>query len=535
MKCLVLLSLVAFAPAGALAQNPAVTVAVDAAANRHPINPMIYGVSWGSKADLKALNAPLNRAGGTPSSTYNWQSNTENLSDDWFFESYPQGAATPGLQGDTLISDSKAADAQPMLTIPLIGWVAKRGENNAILPSFSVAKYGAQCSTDFYLPDAGDGLKPDCATKLTGNDPADAYVPDSIAAEQGWARHLVATWHGAAQGGLRYYIMDNESSIWFGDHWDVHPVGPHASEIRDAVIDMSAAIKAVDPGALIVGPEEYGWFGYLFSGYDQQWLAAHGFNVSGAPDRNGPMNGMDYIPWLLTQWKPSHALDVLSVHFYPLGGEYGDDNSTATQLLRNRSTRQLWDPNYSPPYYPNQPVALIPLLKKWINTYYDAKTPVAITEYNWGDEANPNGATAQADIFGIFGREGLDMATRWTVPAAGTPTYAAMRMYRNYDGRNSTFGDTSVSANAPNPDRLAAFGAIRAADGAMTVMVVNKDLTGNTAVTVKIKHFAHRGTAEAYQLTGAAIVKLKKQKFSDAKLTLTVPPQSITLLIFPKG
>ena len=30
-----------------------------------------------------------------------------------------------------------------------------------------------------------------------------------------------------------------------------------------------------------------------------------------------------------------------------------------------------------------------------------------------------NGALAQADIFGIFGREGLDLATRWKTPSYG--------------------------------------------------------------------------------------------------------------------
>ena len=50
--------------------------------------------------------------------------------------------------------------------------------------------------------------------------------------------------------------------------------------------------------------------------------------------------GMDYIPWLLSEWKNAgHPVDVLSVHYYPQGGEYGDDVSTNMQLLRNRSTR----------------------------------------------------------------------------------------------------------------------------------------------------------------------------------------------------
>ena len=73
------------------------------------------------------------------------------------------------------------------------------------------------------------------------------------------------------------------------------------------------------------------------------------------------------------------------------------------------------------------------------------------------------------------------MAARWTTPAASTPTYKAMKMYRNYDGNKSTFGDTSVAATAPNPDNVSAFAAQRRADGALTVMVVNKYLSGDDA------------------------------------------------------
>ena len=42
-------------------RHPAATIAIDATANVHPINPQIYGVAFASSKDLKALNAPLNR------------------------------------------------------------------------------------------------------------------------------------------------------------------------------------------------------------------------------------------------------------------------------------------------------------------------------------------------------------------------------------------------------------------------------------------------------------------------------------------
>lgn len=159
---------------------------------------------------------------------------------------------------------------------------------------------------------------------------------------------------------------------------------------------------------------------------------------------------------------------------------------------------------------------------------------MAITEYNWSGEANVNGATTQADIYGIFGAYGLDMATRWAVPANTAPTYKAIQMYRNYDGADSTFGDTSVSAIAPNVDNLSAFAALRKADGALTVMVISKVLTGNTPFTLTLANCAPSGTAKVYRLTSSDVIQaLSSLAWSAGTLHDAEPAQSITLYILP--
>jgi fibronectin type 3 domain-containing protein len=160
-----------------------------------------------------------------------------------------------------------------------------------------------------------------------------------------------------------------------------------------------------------------------------------------------------------------------------------------------------------------------------------------ITEYNWGDEANLNGATTQADVLGIFGRESLDLATRWTVPVNPSPTYLAMQIYRNYDGQMSTFGDTSVSDTVANPDYLSSFAAVRSSDGALSVMVINKQ-TGSTPVTINLANFSTTGTANAWQIssaTQAAINSLGSVAVNNNAISTTVPSQSITLFIIPAG
>jgi PKD repeat protein len=532
--------LVLFAVSAAVhAQNAPVTVNVDANANRHAISPLIYGVAYGSTAQLNDLNSPLNRYGGNNASRYNWQLNADNRDFDWYFESIADTSAVAGERGDTFISQTDAANAQAMLTLPILDWIAKLGPNRGKLASFSQAKYGAQTGNDAqWYPDAGNGVLRSTGQNITGNDPNDANVPNSTALQQGWVQHLVTQWGNASGAGLKYYILDNEHSIWQSTHRDVHPIGATMDEIRQRMIDYATMVKNVDPAATVVGPEEWGWSGYFYSGYDQQYGAAH--NWCCYPDRAAHAN-QDYLPWLLDQMHQNEVatgrrlLDVFSVHWYPQGGEFGNDTSTTMQQLRNRSTRSLWDPNYVDATWINDKVQLIPRIRNWVASYYPG-LKTAITEYNWGAESHINGATTQADIYGIFGREGLDIATRWTTPDASTPTYKAMKIWRNYDGNKSAFGETSVLASAPNPDSLSAFAATRATDGAMTVMVISKVLSGSTPVTVNLANFAAAGSTQAWQLTSAnAITRLADINLSGSSFATSVPAQSITLYIAAAG
>ncbi|HEV2202483.1 MAG TPA: glycoside hydrolase family 44 protein [Bryobacteraceae bacterium] len=520
----------------ALAQNPATTLSVDVNANRRAINPNVYGVAYGTTTQLSDLNVPVNRYGGNNTSRYNWQVNGDNRGQDWYFESLGDSSSVAGERGDTFIANTRAGGAQALITVPIINWIAKLGTSRGKLASFSIAKYGAQTGNDWqWFPDAGNGIWTNGAN-VTGNDPNDSNVANSSSVQAQWIQHLVNNWGLAQNGGQKYYILDNEHSIWFSTHRDAHPTGPTMDEILSRMTDYASQIKGVDPGALIAGPEEWGWSGYFYSGYDQQWGNLNGWG-NPLPDRTNH-GGADYLPWLLAALKTDgrHLLDVFTVHYYPQGGEFGNDVSTAMQLLRNQSTRSLWDPNYVDQSWINDKVMLIPRLRNWANTYYYAGTPIGITEYNWGAEGYINGATTQADILGIFGREGLDLATRWTTPDASTPTYKAIKIYRNYDGNKSEFGDTSVSAAAPNPDNVAVFAAQRTSDNALTVMVISKYLSGTTPITVNVANFSNAGTAQVYQLTSSnAITRLTDISFSGSAIALTAPAQSITLLVLPAG
>ncbi|MGV7240913.1 glycoside hydrolase family 44 protein [Caballeronia sp. M23-90] len=511
-----------------------VAILVDATASRHAISPLIYGINFGTTATLKDLRIPINRSGGDSASAYNWRMDARNAGRDWYFESLSIDPADPNDQfGDRFVALSRAGGAEPILTIPMLGRVAKLGVNRESLASFSIAKYGAQINHDVNsLKDAGNGVAMD-GTPIINNSPDDATIPDDPGSQNARVTALVKEFSVTAAGNVHYYAMDNESSVWQLIHRDVHPTGAHAQEIADKVVAYSHAVKSVDLTAKILAPEEWGWQGYHDSGFDQQYETDH--PGAQGPDRESETQGMDYVPWLLSQWKAAgHPVDILSLHFYPQGGEYSDAgvvDSPAVELARNRSTRDLWDATYRDPTWINSVVALIPLMHHWVSTYYVPGTPIALTEYSWGGETLMNGATTQADLLGIFGREGLDLATRWGTLSADMPVYKSIKLYRNYDGQGGGFGTTSIHVAVPDPDNVSAFAALRSTDNAMTLVVVNKQLNRHAAATIQLGHFAAAGTTEVWQLADNKISRLNDTSYASGSLQTTVPQQSVTLFV----
>jgi hypothetical protein len=546
-----LIFLATLGAAVAVAQNPATTVSVDANANRHPINPNIYGIAYGDAHDMQTLNAPLNRWGGNATTRYNWQIDAHSAAADWYFETYSDGSGTPSGSADQYVATTRSANsgAQPLFTIPMIDYLANLGPNRSTLEGFSVKKYGAQTATDPWNSDAGNGVSSATGKNITGNNPLDTGVANSASTQQSWVQHFVSSFGASTStGGLKYYILDNEPSLWYSTHRDVHPSPATYQELYNKIVAYATAIRAADPNAKILGFEEWSWWAMYFSGFDQ----ANGSSAANS-DYN-THNHTYYYPWLLQQlfaYKQqtgTQLIDVLTVHCYnALPGS--SDDSLSGQQARNKETRILWDPTFQDPSWygdigiNGRVLNWVPTLKAMVSQYHPG-LQIGCTEYNWGDEPNLNGATTQADVLGIYGREGFDLATRWTVakntgtnPTTYYVTYLASQIYRNYDGNNSTFGDNSVSATVANPDNLSAFASVRSSDGALTVMVINKQ-QGSTPVTVSLANFGTTGTAQAWQINSSSqtsIARLADVTVANNAISTTVPSQSITLFVIPSG
>ncbi len=536
------LTLLPLCHVGARAQDgPALTV--DVAMGRRRISPDIYGVNaFGADAAfgafMKELRIPVNRWGGDAATRYNWQADASNAGDDWFFMAGgAQTQAVPGASVDKLIASNRAAGAKTLLTIPLIDYINKSVTWDCTFP---VSRFGPQQKVNPYVhpvvdgkpTDAGNGRRPDgTPITLSQADILRVHVPNTPDAQKAWVQHLVGTWGMAKNGGVAIYEMDNEPSGWSNTHRDIHPGPTGYDELVTKTLAFGAMVKGVDAGADVLGPGDFGWPVYM---------------GGGKPGDDAKSHGLGFAAYYLKQmrvWETLHhkrLLDYFDEHYYPVSndGVGGLANSpvgdAATQSLRLQSTRSLWDSTYIEQNWIgkyNGAIRLLPRFHEWADQYYPG-TKIAITEYNFGGLEALNGALAQADALGIFGREGLDLATLWGPPRPTDPGAFALRLYRNYDGQGAQFGDTSVRAQSGDQARLAIYGAERTNDGAVTLVIINKtsgDLTSRLALT----GITAKPNARVFRYSGAnlkAITPQSAQTVGAAGFTATYPANSLTLI-----
>lgn len=526
-----------------------ITLHVDAAAARKPISPYIYGMNeYGTEDDdatlLEELRLPVRRWGGNATSRYNYQTDISNHASDWFFNNYKQSDATD-LPNDSVVNrfidTNRAAGADTLLVLPLSGYVSN---NDPFACGFRVSVYGPQQQTAAAdgRPDCGNGIRPD-GTLITGNNPLDTSIAIDESFVAGWVSHLIERHGNANAGGVRFYNYDNEPDLWFESHRDVWPIGYTYDEIRDITYQYGPAIKAVDPDAQLMGPVVHGWSYYWHSPYDGQR------NDWGDPDDRNAHGGTPFVAWYLQQMAAYEEangvriLDYLDLHYYPQadGVALEGAGNAATQALRLRSTRSLWDPTYVDESWIRDAgpddgiVRLIPRMREWVAENYPG-TKLAIGEYNWGGQEHINGALAQADVLGIFGREGLDFATLWQPPRLNQPAAFAFRIYRNYDGAGSQFGDTSVAAASSDQDRLSIYAAERSSDGALTIVIINKSEQEERA-TLTLNNVESGAPVQLYRYSEAnlnAIVRGNDFTIAGGQFTATYPANSITLLVLPQ-
>ena len=565
----------------ATAAGPALTV--DAGNQTHAISPYIYGMN--AFDFVQAVDGPANvtilRWGGDNTSRYNYVNGNTNSASDWYFENQSNVDGMPPTGAfDDFVAFNQSINAITLGTAAVLGWVAN---STATACSFPVSTYPDQQSVDD-TRGCGNGVYPEgvsgCANSngcnITGNNPDVTSQAEGPAWAGSWVTHLVGKFGTAANGGVAIYDLDNEPPWWDAVHRDVHPVPFTYDEVTNNGIQTALAIKTADPSAQVSGPVMDYWWDYFYSKLDVEngWGAPPCFEPWSNPTDREAHGGTPLIEYYLQQFaayqKANNVrlLDFLDLHTY-FAAEYNGSSvafstagDTGEQMARVDSTRVFWDPTYTDPNYPqpnyitdanytsscNTPLQapqLIPMMLTWVKNDYPG-TKTAITEYNWGGQEHINGAVAQADILGIFGAYGLDLGTLWGPPdATQVPGLVAFEIYRNYDGKNSTFGDTALASSSVDQSQLSVYGALRSADQAVTVVVINKTY-GDLTATLSLNNLSSSSdSAQVFLYDNANLAAIAPQ--SDVPITppsgggttstisTTFPAQSITLLVVPKS
>ncbi len=461
-----------------------------------PISPFIYGTNTDDDTENHngwrnvPLNAAVVRFGGNFWTPYNWENNATNMGHDWIHENAKDLFGAGDIPGEAVrlrVADAHAKNAAAIVTVPICGYVAadKNSDGDiAQTPNYlstrlriSVAKKNAPFTLS---PNLGD---------------ASVYQDEFI-------HFLKVKFPRAWDDPVKriFFTLDNEPDLWSESHPRIHPSTATYDEIRQKTIAYATAIKDVAPKALVFGPGTSGWDGMV--------------NFQHAPDGNG----QDFQGWFLQRMKEAETaagkrlLDALDFHWYPEWNGSGvldapDDNSDAAVAARVQAPRSLWDPTYTETTWITEgftqgPIRLLARIQEKIDANYPG-TKMAIGEYTYAGGGHISGAIAQADALGIFGREGVFAANLHRLGSKNQAfVHAGFKLYRDYNGANGSFGDTSVKAETSDASKSSVYASVDAGKpNRMVIVAINKTPRA-LRTKIAIAHAVGFEKAEVWRLTG---------------------------------
>lgn len=481
----------------------------------HPISPLIYGTSHPEAGAQTPYG--LLRSGGNRMTAYNWETNASNAGSDYFFQNDDNlsSSNTPGAALGSTLSGAKALGGTAMLTIPIVDYVA--GDK---LGGGDVRNSGPD-----YLQTRFKQNRADKGAELsTTPDVNDAFVNEDEFVN--WVKNV-----GAADGPPVLFSLDNEPDLWSFTHAPIHPDPVTYDEVCTRNATYATMVKRVWPEAKVTGFVSYGFAGFV--------------SLQDAPDAAGKGNFIDYY---LEQMKAAEAsaghrvVDYLDLHWYPeaTGGGVriiGTDTSPESVAARVQAPRSLWDTTYEETSWIvtdvlGEPLRLIPRVKEQIAAHYPG-TGLALTEWNYGGGQDISGGVAVADVLGILGSQGVDIASYW---ALGNESFAnaAFRAYRNFDGANGAFGDTSIHAASSDVPTATVYASTDSTNPDRVVTVLINKATSVKTAGITIAHPSSFASLAVYTLTsasanvvaGAAVPAAAQNAF-----LYTMPALSVSVLV----
>ena len=506
-----------------------VNITVDPTAERTNISPYIYGTNqdFTNTADYTAR-----RLGGNRLTGYNWENNASNAGSDWLHSSDDfmcnttvSGCNDPAAAVTKFHDISLANGSYSLVTLQMAGYVSA-DKNGAV--STSEAAPSSRWRTVVNSKGSPFSLTPDV------ND-NHVYMDEEV-------NFLVNKYGSAAAStGIKGYSLDNEADLWSHTHPRIHPDAVGAQELVDRSVALSKAVKAVDPAAEIFGPASYGFNGFYSLQEAPDWASLQG-------------NYSWYLDYYLDKMKQASTtagtrlLDVLDVHWYPeaTGGgtriTFNGTGSLETQKARVQAPRTLWDSTYHESSwigdYFSSYLPIIPKLQSSINTYYPG-TKLGITEYSYGGEGDISGGIAQADALGIFGKLGLYFATFWKLETNSDYVNSAFKLYRNYDGNGSKFGDIHVKADTSDIENSSVYASVKdATNNELHLIVLNKSFDNAQSATIQIagSQAYTSGTVYGFNNTSTALSQAGSiSNISGNQFTYSIPPLTAYHIVLKPG
>lgn len=466
----------------ASARGAAITIDVNL--DRIPISDYIYGVNiYGDAAQPgtypyldPSINWGSRRLGGNRATGYNWENNASNAgadygpnqSDAWWCTVYGTTNCTaPGALVSKFVNDCNTRGWEPLVTTQLAGFVSADSLGTNVTTTAVSGLTTDRWKTVQFAKGSAFTLTPNTSDEYV-------YMDEFV----NWMVNQFG--NASTATGVKMISMDNEPTLWDSTHPLIYPNNVTYLDLKNRTIALAQAIKNVDPNVLLFGAVDFGWSGFM--------------NLNSAPDAATEGAGYTwFVDYYLDKLEAASAaygsrlLDVLDIHWYPEDNgnncrivytEYDGDCSNPTDYALNSAARMqaprcLWDPTYTEDSWIPSPIRLIPRLQDSINTYYPG-TKIAITEYDFGGGTHYSAGIAQADALGVFSEYGVFAAYLWDI-TPGNYTLAGVKLFRNYDGAMSTYGDTNVRANTSDVANLPVYASQDASDPSrLHIIAINR-------------------------------------------------------------
>ncbi len=467
-----------------------------------PISTLIYGYNQNHETLNSDDNWTIRRLGGNRLTAFNWENGASNAGHDYINSSdnrIPNLMGLPdankNLPGEVyrfFHESNLSAGVTSIITFPILGWVAadKNGAVSTGPPSNRWNELVFKKESPFTLnPDLTDG---------------------KVYLDEGFNFILHHFGNASTSTGVKYIALDNEPGLWNSTHPLLQPNSVTISDYLKKVIEAAKVIKTMDPNVKIILGE---------------FANINIYDFNNTSDWSLLKKDYDWFPSLLldTLKKESDKfgmplVDIFSFHFYPQhkidnNGEYSSNGSVVRGSLSTEEhiretrmdfSRSLWDTTYIEPSWltksklSDEPNKILLRLQKSIDTYFPS-IEIMIGEYDFGFDTDISHAVTMVDFLAVCGQNKVAIANRWDLNPYNGSTYTntALKLFRNYDGANSTYGTKAIKSSFTNPKDGSIWASLNDDESKLHLLVLNKDVNDALNFNIQTNEVGYNYTFES--------------------------------------